>query len=290
MPPEAEDTTEGVEDDFSGSDDEFDTQEELGTEDDFTEDDEDVEASAEDEGQGDEFVKVVVDGQEIEIPLSEALSGYQRQADYTRKTQEVAQEREQLAHMSRLMTALERDPSGTLAALAGQLGVELAPPAPQGAGQSVDSPAEGIDWDDLDPDVAPVLQGLMAEIGSLKDQLGQTEQWRVTQQEAEQMAALDREVEAVRVRHNAPDLDADELYGFAADQGIPNLDAAYVYLQQVKAATKAPSGGEQRERKRTAPRVEGGRRRTGSKKVLRGKPSLAQSLEAALESTGFSLD
>jgi hypothetical protein len=34
--------------------------------------------------------KVVVDGQEFEVPLKELLAGYQRQEDYTRKTQEVA--------------------------------------------------------------------------------------------------------------------------------------------------------------------------------------------------------
>jgi hypothetical protein len=34
--------------------------------------------------------KVVVDGQEFEVPLKELVAGYQRQEDYTRKTQETA--------------------------------------------------------------------------------------------------------------------------------------------------------------------------------------------------------
>lgn len=37
--------------------------------------------------------KVKIDGQESEVPLSELLKGYQRQADYTNKTQQVADER-----------------------------------------------------------------------------------------------------------------------------------------------------------------------------------------------------
>jgi uncharacterized phage infection (PIP) family protein YhgE len=40
--------------------------------------------------------KVKVNGQENEVTLAEAFKGYQREADYTRKTQEVAEERRQL--------------------------------------------------------------------------------------------------------------------------------------------------------------------------------------------------
>lgn len=39
------------------------------------------------------LVTVKVDGQDVEVPLSEALKGYSREADYTRKTQALAEER-----------------------------------------------------------------------------------------------------------------------------------------------------------------------------------------------------
>lgn len=39
---------------------------------------------------------VKVDGQELQVPLAELLNGYQRQADYSRKTQALADERRQL--------------------------------------------------------------------------------------------------------------------------------------------------------------------------------------------------
>lgn len=42
----------------------------------------------------DHYVKVKVDGEEIEVPLSEALSGYSRTAHLTRKSQEMAEERQ----------------------------------------------------------------------------------------------------------------------------------------------------------------------------------------------------
>jgi hypothetical protein len=39
--------------------------------------------------------EVVVDGQKVKVKQSELLAGYQRQADYTRKTQELAEQRRQ---------------------------------------------------------------------------------------------------------------------------------------------------------------------------------------------------
>lgn len=48
-----------------------------------------AEAAAED----DPLVTVKIDGKEVEVPLSELKNGYQRQADYTRKTMEVSAER-----------------------------------------------------------------------------------------------------------------------------------------------------------------------------------------------------
>lgn len=68
-------------------------------------------------------VPVKLDGEELQVPLSEALAGYQRQADYTRKTQELAQQREQFEFASALQTALERDPSATLDLLANHYGI-----------------------------------------------------------------------------------------------------------------------------------------------------------------------
>lgn len=42
-------------------------------------------------------VKLTLDGVETEVPISEIESGYMRQADYTRKTQQLAEERKQAA-------------------------------------------------------------------------------------------------------------------------------------------------------------------------------------------------
>lgn len=52
------------------------------------------EAETEDEeSEAQELHTVKVDGKEIQVPLDELINGYQRNADYTRKTQAVAEER-----------------------------------------------------------------------------------------------------------------------------------------------------------------------------------------------------
>jgi hypothetical protein len=51
------------------------------------------EEEAEEEAPRDEKFVVKVDGKEIEVPKDELIRGYQREADYTRKTQKLAEER-----------------------------------------------------------------------------------------------------------------------------------------------------------------------------------------------------
>jgi hypothetical protein len=62
-------------------------------------------------------VRIKVDGQELSVPLSEALGGYQRQADYTRKTQELADLKKQAEFGLTLQQALEANPIETLGIL-----------------------------------------------------------------------------------------------------------------------------------------------------------------------------
>ena len=69
------------------------------------------------EGVGDHLVKLKVGGEELEVPVREALSGYQRQADYTRKTQELAARQQELQAAEILFQQLKQDPEGTLAVL-----------------------------------------------------------------------------------------------------------------------------------------------------------------------------
>jgi hypothetical protein len=58
--------------------------------------------------------EVKVDGKKVKVPLSELVSGYQRQADYTQKTQALAEERKRFetenATLKRLADVIEKNP------------------------------------------------------------------------------------------------------------------------------------------------------------------------------------
>jgi len=65
-----------------------------------SDEEESEEESEEDEVEEEsEVYAVKVDGEELEVSLDELISGYSRHSDYTRKTQEIASERNQMAKM-----------------------------------------------------------------------------------------------------------------------------------------------------------------------------------------------
>jgi len=69
------------------------------------------------------FVRVRVDGEDVEVPFSEALRGYSREADYTRKAQAVAQQRQEAEFALNMQRALQANPEMTLRILAEQYGL-----------------------------------------------------------------------------------------------------------------------------------------------------------------------
>ena len=81
-----------------------------------------------------EAYTIKVDGEEQEVSLEELRDGYQRQSDYTRKTQELASERRRLQQAEAIVQSLESDPDGTIKALSEAFGV-----TPEEAQQEYDS-------------------------------------------------------------------------------------------------------------------------------------------------------
>jgi type II secretory pathway component PulF len=77
---------------------------------------------------GEKYVSVQVNGEEVQVPLKEALSGYQRQADYTRKTQELSEQKRQVQFGAALQEALQNDPMGTLELLSQHYGIRMKTP------------------------------------------------------------------------------------------------------------------------------------------------------------------
>jgi len=74
---------------------------------------------------GSKHVRVKVDGEEIAVPLSEALQGYQRQAAFTRHSQELAEQRRQHEDALRLHEAMQQNPGLTMQVLASRAGMTV---------------------------------------------------------------------------------------------------------------------------------------------------------------------
>ncbi len=178
---------------------------------------------------------IKVDGEQQQVSLEELQSGYQRQADYTRKTQELASERQRLQQAETIVSALEADPQGTLAALGNALGV-------------ADSPVPRDDvssWEDEDPTAQRVAH-LEAQVAR--------------QAQTHRKQALDKEVSRLKGQYG--DFDEQGLFKHALDNKIANLEAAYTHMNfngLAGYAGKLQRDQETLEAKRGGAPVEGGK-------------------------------
>lgn len=71
------------------------------------------------------FVRVKVDGEEVEVPFSELQRGYSREASYTQKSQALAERARDVEYAARLQQALQSNPQKTLEILAEQYGLTV---------------------------------------------------------------------------------------------------------------------------------------------------------------------
>ena len=172
-----------------------------------------VSAEAVTEPEGTYVVKI--DGEEQQVSLNELQDGYQRQADYTRKTQELAEERQRLSQAEAIASALETDPSGTIAALSSAFGVE--DNLPVNSGTEYDS--ETVDED---PNAKRLAQ-LEAQVAR--------------QAQVQRQQALEKEVAGLKRKYG--EFDAAELFRHALTNKIPNLDAAYTHMKYGEVADTA---------------------------------------------------
>lgn len=70
-------------------------------------------------------VKVKVDGEELSVPLDEALQGYQRQAAFTQHSQQLAEQRREAEDAIRLHQAMQANPGLTVQILADHAGMSV---------------------------------------------------------------------------------------------------------------------------------------------------------------------
>ena len=198
-----------------------------------------------------ESYTVKVDGSEEQVSLDELRDGYQRQADYTRKTQELASERSRLQQAEAIVQSLEADPAGTLEALGDAFGVARATGEPTGA---VDP------WDEPDPNEQ--------RLATLEARLEQQDRVHRRQQ-------VEKQVETLKGSYG--EFNASELYQHALKHKIGNLEAALTHMRYNDVATRANKLEQDQERteaKREASMVEpSGSKQAGSSTEPVSKPN-----------------
>jgi len=115
-------------------------------------------------------VRVKVDGEEIAVPVEDLLGGYSRTADYTRKTQEIAQQREEIAFWKQVDAAMRVNPQQTLEYLSQQFGVQQAAAATEAADD---------DWGQYDDPSSKQVAALQAQMAPVVEfvQMQQAEQY-----------------------------------------------------------------------------------------------------------------
>lgn len=164
----------------------------------------------------DHYVTVKVDGEEVRVPLSEAVAGYSRQADYTRKTQELAEQRQQLQWASAIQAALENNPAQTIDLLASHYGISKAE-----AKEMADDWSSESEW--VDP-VDAKMSELDKRIRAFEEQ--------------QAYAKLERDVQALQTKYGE-DFNPQEVVSTALAQGTTNLEAVYKQIAFDRVAAKA---------------------------------------------------
>lgn len=204
----------------------------------------------------DKLVKVKVDGQEVSVPLSEALNGYMRQADYTRKTQEISGLKAAADWGKQMREAILEDPQGMIEAIAQSAGLQVAPAA------------EADPYTTDDPELAPVLQELKrtkAEIAELKKGYEADQQAAVlkdVQRESAECAAKYTDydpIEVLPVAGRHPGMSIEEAYFIVAGRKGGTAKAV-----ETKTATTATAAAKAEKKRRAAEKITSGANRAAS--------------------------
>lgn len=232
-------------DDDGGDDSEVDEDLDIDSDDGDAEDDDSGVDDATDEFDFDSIkdkpIKVTVNGETFEVPLAELRNGYMRQADYTRKTQQIAADADTLRWARDMQEAFRVDPAGSVRYLQEQLGL-------------VD---ETDPFEELDPEIRPLAAELwrtQQEMAELRARTEQFDQERVN-------ASVRAELESMISKY--PDFMPENVLPVALEHGL-RMEQAYKLWKadqlvaeretQEQARRKAEQAAEKREKARKATR------------------------------------
>lgn len=152
----------------------------------------------------DKSVEVTVNGETFKVPLTELRNGYMRQADYTRKTQQVAADADTIRWAREMQEAFRVDPAGSIRYLQEQFGY--------------------LDEPDPLADVDPEMQPIVAELWRTQQQLVELQQ----KQEQLDQERVNNQVRAEldQMKSRYPDFDPLEVLPIAIDNGL-TMETAY---------------------------------------------------------------
>jgi len=223
------------------------------------------------------WVRTKVDGEEVEVPFSEFQRGYSREADYTRKTQALAQQRQEAEFGLRLQAALAADPQATIKLLAERYGSQ----------QQAQQPEPEFD-DPLERQLYEERQARM----SLEE--------RINQRETDEQ--LGRTIEGLRTQYGATDEDLRVVVTTAQQQnlGIEALPMIYKMMafDRIQASVQAYQAQQaaeaEKQQRRVAAKTAAGQVISNGQgagnltdRASTGAPmSLRESIEAAFEQHG----
>lgn len=148
---------------------------------------------------------VVVNGQTIEVPTSELIRGYSRQADYTQKMQMLAVQRRQLTDANELLLAMDRNPQETLRVLAHHYNVNL---------------GEQPERDTYESNGTQQPPGPTPEQRQLQELVA----WQQAELNRQREAAVDNEL--ARLHHTYGEFSDDDLFGYAVQHNVQDLETA----------------------------------------------------------------
>lgn len=153
----------------------------------------------------DKTVSVTVNGETFEVPLAELRNGYMRQADYTRKTQQVAADTDVLKWAREMQEAFRVDPAGSIRYLQEQFGLL----------------EKGADpFEDVDPEVKPIVDELRRTQQELAELRRQSQSLQASRVDAEVQTELD----SMRSRYQ--DFDPMQVLPIAIENGL-SMEKAY---------------------------------------------------------------
>lgn len=226
------------------------------------------------------YVRVRVDNEDVEVPFSEAVKGYSREAHFTRNMQQLAQQRQEVEFGLRLQQALETNPQLTLQVLAQQHGYNLVQP------QQAAPPADDEYADPLEREIHQERQARQA----LEE--------RFAQREADEQ--LQHAVAGLRNQFNLSDEDLRTVVNTAMQMnlGVGALPMIYKTMQfdRIDARVRAQRAQQAQQQAETQKRQQAASRATaivgsgqGSANGLTaqvdagGRMSLREAIEAAFD-------